>query len=736
MSRLTARRPSDRQRVPRPRWFLFGMMLAAFGAVLLADGLVHANVGNDAEGAVNRTTALASPEIRGGGSVIDVTAEGIVRSQEFPDRTVALTFDDGPDPTWTPQVLEVLRKHEVPGTFFVLGSHATENPELLREMRQSGFEIGIHTFSHPDLTHVSTDQREQEMSRSQLALAGAIGEVSYLVRPPYSSGASSLDQDQADVLRELAGLGYVTALSDIDSRDWEKAGTDAIVEASTPRDGQGGSILLHDAGGDRTQTVEALDELIPHLKEQGYRFTTVTEAVGLPPANQPAPAETARSGGALLASVGIAMTVVSVLQWALLVVGVLVLARLLIMVLVAGRHRRLRRDPNFSWGPPVTEPVSVIVPAYNERETITATVSSLAKSDHPIEVIVVDDGSTDGTGDLVEAMGLPQVRLIRQENAGKPAALNAGLAAARYEIVVMLDGDTIFEPETVRTLVQPFADPEIGAVAGNAKVANRRGLVARWQHIEYVHGFNIDRRVFDLWRCMPTVPGAIGAFRRRAVLAIGGVSDDTLAEDTDLTMALWRGGWRVVFEERARAWTEAPSTLPQLWRQRYRWSYGTMQSMWKHRKAVFESGAAGKFGRRGLAQMTLFQVVLPMLAPLIDVFAIYGLLFLDPLATMAAWSSVLVIQLIAAIYAFRLEREKLGVLWLLPLQQIVYRQLMYAVLVQSAASAFAGVRLRWQKLRRSGDFGAAPEALRQPAVRQPALHQAAADGEVRQPALH
>ena len=240
------------------------------------------------------------------------------------------------------------------------------------------------------------------------------------------------------------------------------------------------------------------------------------------------------------------------------------------------------------------------------------------------------------------------MRLIRQANAGKPAALNNGIRHARHELIVMIDGDTVFEPSTVRHLVQPFARPEVGAVSGNAKVANRSKLIGRWQHIEYVIGFNIDRRVIDLLRCMTTIPGAVGAFRRSALLQVGGVSDDTLAEDTDLTMAICAAGWRVVYEENARAWTEAPATFRQLWRQRYRWSYGTMQSMWKHRRAIFASGAAGRMGRVGLANLALFQVLLPCLAPLIDVFLIYGLLVLDPVTTLMLWAAVLVLQMLVA----------------------------------------------------------------------------------------
>jgi cellulose synthase/poly-beta-1,6-N-acetylglucosamine synthase-like glycosyltransferase len=276
----------------------------------------------------------------------------------------------------------------------------------------------------------------------------------------------------------------------------------------------------------------------------------------------------------------------------------------------------------------------------------------------------------------------------------------------------MIDGDTVFEPATVGRLVQPFADPSVGAVAGNAKVAAptrmgfRAGLVSRWQHIEYVMGFNVDRRVYDVLRCMPTIPGAVGAFRRSVLLEVGGVSHDTLAEDTDLTMAICRTGWRVVYEDSARAWTEAPGTLPQLWRQRYRWSYGTMQAMWKHRRAVLDRGPSGRFGRLGLAHLAVFQILLPLLAPLVDIFLVYGLVFLDPVTTLLLWAAVLAVQVVAAVVAFRLEREPLRVLWLLPLQQVVYRQLMYAVLIRSTVTALGGIRLGWQKLRRVGGLDA------------------------------
>jgi cellulose synthase/poly-beta-1,6-N-acetylglucosamine synthase-like glycosyltransferase len=343
------------------------------------------------------------------------------------------------------------------------------------------------------------------------------------------------------------------------------------------------------------------------------------------------------------------------------------------------------------------------VPAYNEAANIAATVRSLVASDYPqVRVIVVDDGSTDNTAGIVARLRLPGVWVIRQENGGKPAALNNGIRRTATDFVILVDGDTVFEPDAVGRLLQPFVELDIGAVSGNTKVANRNGLLGRWQHLEYVMGFNLDRRMFEVGECMPTVPGAIGAFRREALVDVGGVPSDTLAEDTDLTMAILRAGWRVVYEESAIAWTEAPSSLRQLWRQRYRWCYGTMQAMWKHRRAVVESGPSGRLGRRGLAYLLLFQVLLPLAAPAVDVYAVYGLFFLPLSKVAAVWFGFVALQAVTAGYALRLDRERWTALWALPIQQIVYRQLMYLVVVQSTVTALTGIRLRWQTVARTG----------------------------------
>ncbi|MFI7605986.1 glycosyltransferase [Micromonospora sp. NPDC049366] len=711
--RPAAPRRRHRVRFPlRTSWVVYGMLVTVVLSVLLVEAYANAEFAPDhVRETGDQRTVPAS--ITSGGPVIDTT-DGRARSYRMPPRTIALTFDDGPDPVWTPRILDVLRRHRAQATFFVVGSQVARHPDLTGRIAAEGHELGVHTFSHPDATLLPGWQRRLEYAQTQMAVMNAAGVRTTLLRFPYSSRADAVDDDAWKAIQQAGRLGYLTAVNDTDSQDWARPGVDAIVRNMTPPAGQGAVVLLHDAGGDRAQTVAALERFIPAMRARGYDFITVGDGVNrtrdeddddgtaMVPANQPV-AESARwRAGSVVMAVQIADLFIAALRVLFVVVGLLMLARTALLLVLAPRLAWRRRRGY--WGPPVTEPVSIIVPAYNEQAGIAASVRSLANGDHRgIEVIVVDDGSTDGTADRVEALGLRNVRVIRKPNGGKPSALNTGVAYASHEIIVMVDGDTVFERDSVRRLVQPFADPSVGAVAGNVKVANRRGPLGWWQHIEYVIGFNLDRRLYETLGCMPTVPGAIGAFRRRVLLAAGGMSNDTLAEDTDITMAVLRAGWRVVYEKRARAWTEAPATLTQLWRQRYRWSYGTMQAMWKHRRAVFDGGPSGRFGRFGLPLLALFGVVLPLLGPVLDLMALYGLFFLGTTETAVAWLLMLAVQWVVALVAFRLDRERLLPLLALPLQQFAYRQLMYLVLLRSTVTALTGTRLRWRKLKRAGD---------------------------------
>lgn len=693
-----------RRRLPM-RYLLPSLFLVALLAMLMLRGYVHSEILADHRVRPPADNKTVPASVLKGGPVIDARAAGAPKTLGVPDRKLVLTFDDGPDPEWTPKVLDKLKEYDARGVFFVTGTMASRHPDLVERMVREGHEIGLHTFNHPDLSYQSKKRIDWELSQNQLALAGAAGIHTSLFRPPYSSFASAMDDDSWPVTEYIGSRGYLTVVNDTDSEDWKRPGVDAIIERATPKGTAGSIVLMHDSGGDRSQTVAALDRFLPDMQERGYEFTNLTDALGGPSAHTEVDGAELWKGRAFVGAVTVSEHTTDALIVGLAVVGVLVMGRFGLMLVLSFAHARRVRRPGFGWGPPVTRPVSVLVPAYNEKECIENTVRSLMASDHPVEVIVVDDGSTDGTADIVAGLGLPNVRVVRQHNAGKPAALNNGIRHARHDIVVMMDGDTVFEPSTVRELVQPFGDTRVGAVAGNAKVGNRDSLIGAWQHIEYVMGFNLDRRMYDVLGCMPTIPGAVGAFRRSALDRVGGMSEDTLAEDTDITMALHRDGWRVVYAENARAWTEAPETVQQLWSQRYRWSYGTMQAIWKHRRALVERGPSGRFGRVGLPFVSLFMVLAPLLAPLIDVFLLYGLVFGPTGKTVTAWFGVLAVQGVCAAYAFRLDKERMTHLISLPLQQVLYRQLMYVVLLQSWITALTGGRLRWQKLRRTGVVG-------------------------------
>ncbi|MGW6705568.1 bifunctional polysaccharide deacetylase/glycosyltransferase family 2 protein [Streptomyces sp. NPDC054956] len=694
---------------PPLRFFLPVTLLVCLLGLMVLRGMATNEVFRDTRTTESQDATTVPEGVLEGGPIVDARDEhnDDPVSYSVPDRTIVLSFDDGPDPEWTPKLLDTLKARGVHASFFITGAMAAHHPDLVRRMVAEGHEIGLHTFTHPDLSLQTQGRLTFELGQTQLALAGVTGMHSTLFRPPYSSKASAVDDWTWPVVKEVGARGYLTTFIDTDTEDWKRPGVDAIVENALPKEpGKGAVVLMHDAGGDRSQTVEAVGRLIDVLEKKNYRFATFGEALGSSDTMVPVTGFQLWTGKAYIWATQFSIVLLPWLIGLLAVVGMLVLARFALMLVLATVHVRRTRRPGFTWGPPVTETVTVLVPAYNESECIANTLHSLAASEHPIEVIVVDDGSSDDTSQIVQDLALPGVRLIRQPNSGKPQALNTGLAHASHDLIVMMDGDTVFEPSTVRELIQPFADPTVGAVAGNAKVGNRDTVIGAWQHIEYVMGFNLDRRMYDVLNIMPTIPGAVGGFRRSALERVGGMSDDTLAEDTDVTMALLRDGWRVVYAEKARAWTEAPASMDQLWSQRYRWSYGTMQAMWKHRHALLERGPAGRFGRIGLPVVTLFGVLTPLLAPVIDLFLLYGVLFVDAPRTLMGWAAVLGVQGLCAWYAFRLDREKIWHLITLPIQQVVYRQLMYMVLLQSSITALTGGRLRWQKLRRTGEVQA------------------------------
>ncbi len=635
-------------------------------------------------------------------------------------RRVALTFDDGPDAVWTPQILDALRREHAPATFFVIGLNADLNRRIVRRILDEGHEIGNHTFTHPDISAISWQQLRLEINATERLFEATAGRRSLLFRPPYAEDIEPETPDQVAPLLFTSNRGYYTIGIGIDPGDWKNPGVDRIVGATLQQAqaGKGRIVLLHDSGGNRQETVDALPGIIRSLRQNGFELVTVSSLMGLT-RDAVMPPVPSGSGFSLIASDAAFMalgSVSAVLRTLFLLGIVLGIARLAAIGLLA-IAQKVRSRARAAAADHPADAIAVVVPAYNEARVIVRTVRSLLGSNGPpFEIVVVDDGSSDDTLDAVTRAfaGEARVRAFRTPNGGKSAALNFGMRHTTAPIVVALDADTVFSPDTVRLLAAAFSNPRVGAVAGNAKVGNRLNLLTRWQALEYITSQNLDRRAFDLLGCITVVPGAVGAWRRELVLAAGGFSTDTLAEDADLTMAILRQGYDVVYEARALAYTEAPDTVRGLLKQRFRWVFGTLQAAWKQRDALLRP-RFGALGMVALPNLLVFQLLFPLVGPVMDLqMVLAGVAALvqqhqhpaeysaEALTrTLFFYSLFVAVDLGAALLAFFLEKkeDKRLLVWL-PLQRIAYRQLMYYVVVKSITTAVRGTTVGWGKLER------------------------------------
>lgn len=650
----------------------------------------------------------------------------VIRRTGYRPRTVALSFDDGPDASWTPPILDILQRAHVPATFFVVGENALMHPALLRRIIAQGSEIGNHSYTHPNMAQVSERGVSLELNSTQRLVEAYTGRAMRLFRAPYFGDAEPTTADEIGPALQAQKAGYLNVGLHADPSDWRRPGVGAIVdrtvravEGSNP-DRSAQIVLLHDGGGDRAQTVTALPRIIKALEARGYRFVTVSQLAGLSPA-QVMP----RVAGADLAAVRVDVAIfvavagiVLALKWLFFAVILLGIGRAVMLAALAlgSRMRSNHVDP------PAIEPstfVSVIIPAFNEAKVIEQSVRRVLASEQvELEVIVVDDGSTDGTSAIVaEAFaGDPRVRLLTLANGGKAAALNRALTMATAPIVVALDADTQFEPLTIARLARWFDDPELGAVAGNAMVGNRVNLVTRWQAVEYVTAQNLERRALARFDAITVVPGAVGAWRRAALDAVGGYPVDTLAEDQDLTIAVQRAGWRVAYDTEAVAWTEAPESFRALSKQRFRWAYGTLQCLWKHR-GIWREGQPAGLAWVGLPQAWMFQIGFALISPIIDLALLLSAIDTavrihqhgwaqtqsDVLRMAVYWLAFTAIDILCGWVAYRLEpRERRYPALLLVAQRFVYRQIMYSVVIRAVWNAILGPWVGWGKLERSG----------------------------------
>jgi len=632
-----------------------------------------------------------------------------VKFAEFPtlyhqgaggEHQVAITFDDGPDPRWTPKVLDILKAANVKATFFVVGVNAERYPALVRRIVNEGHEIGNHTYYHPNLALCWPEHIRLELNATQLLLETITGRATTLFRPPYAADTGPTGLSELAPLKIAEDLNYLVVLENIDPQDWAKPGADIILRRIKQQRHDGNVILLHDAGGDRSQTVEALPHILDWLHTRGDSIVPLSTLLGTTrDAVMPLVQGNGQSLARIVSSTGFRVYhSIEEFLWAFMIVATaLVVVRTLTVIWLASRFRRLPRTD-------FAEPISVVVAAYNEEKLIAESLRTLLATDYrgEVEVVIIDDGSTDQTAAEIEriAENESRIRLFRQENRGKARALQRGLAAAHNGVVVFIDADTQCQRDTLPRLLEPFADERIGAVSGHAKVGNLRTFIARCQALEYTCGFNLDRRAYNRWNCITVVPGAISAIRKDAIDEAGGLSLQTLAEDTDLTLSLHRRRQRIVYVPEAIAWTEAPETVATLAQQRSRWAYGTLQCLWKHRDMVFNWNyrALGWFS---LPSIWFFQIILIAITPAVDLFLLASLPF-------GAWNAVLpfvitflAMDVLLATLACILEREPILRAWRILPMRLIYRPMLSYCIWKAILRAVKGAWVSWGKLERT-----------------------------------
>ena len=468
--------------------------------------------------------------------------------------------------------------------------------------------------------------------------------------------------------------------------------------------------------------------IIEGIRARGYEIAPVYELLGKTRADVMSPLPTSQRWAARLDRLSFWLFDAAVMSitWIFFVGDLLMTGRLLFIGAAAVYDRVQEKI----FGKPAEvasykPKVAVLIPAYNEEKVIERTVRGALNSNYPnLRVIVIDDGSKDRTREVARRTfaaeaAAGRVLFLTKPNAGKAAALNYGIEHIQdAELFVGIDADTIIASDAIARLVPHFVNPKVGAIAGNAKVGNRVNLWTRWQALEYITSQNFERRALDVLGAVSVVPGAIGAWRVSAVREAGGYQLDTVAEDADLTMALLRRGYRVEYEDMALAYTEAPTNASGLMRQRFRWSFGILQAVYKHSGAIARKGALGFVA---LPNIVIFQILLPLVSPLIDIMFAFGALWYlvqkhfhpdstDPASfhkLVAFFFAFLVIDFLASALAFALERRRpddkedawlLSQVWL---QRFAYRQLFSVVLFKTLKRALEGRRFAWDKLERT-----------------------------------
>ena len=634
----------------------------------------------------------------------------VIKKYGKKSKKVVLSFDDGPDEKYTGRILDILGKEHVPAVFFMIGENAANNIPLVKRVYNEGYEIGNHTFTHPNIAEISLKRAQWELNGTRLLLESITGHSTVLFRAPYNADSEPETMQELEPVAFAKENKYLTVGESIDPNDWEKGITaDSIFDRVVRQQDLGSIILLHDAGGDREQTIIALPRIIKYFKDKGYTFTTVADLLNETRA-QLMPAIPVKTNSYYFIQFSYYMAEFGYYGWHSLLylfVTCIILSIGRILLLAFFAVKEYRKEKKESLSAIVGYPnVSIIVPAYNEEVNAVRSVKNLLKSDYPnFDIIFVDDGSKDSTYEKVSGAfaGNAKVKVLTKPNGGKASALNYGISQTAAEYVLCIDADTNLLPNALELLMRHFKDSNVGAVAGNVKVGNEVNLLTRWQNIEYITSQNFDRNAFASVNAITVVPGAIGVFRKKAIEDAGGFTSDTYAEDCDLTMRMLRAGYLIKNENKAIAMTEAPESMSQFLKQRFRWSFGVMQSFWKNRDALFNSDY-GTLGWIALPNILVFQILIPLIAPMADLFMLIGIFTGNGAMILGYYGLFMLIDLSVGVLAFAFEKENLWkLIWLIP-QRIVYRWLMLYILYKAIRRAIKGQLQNWGVLKRTGNM--------------------------------
>lgn len=633
-----------------------------------------------------------------------------------PQKELVLTFDDGPDETYTPQVLDILSKYHVPAAFFLVGLNAEKNLPLVKRIYREGHEIGNHTFTHENVARVSPERALLEMKLTRLLIECITGHSTILFRAPYNADSEPTTSEEIIPVALARQQNYLDIGENIDPEDWQPGiKADEIVKRVMAgiKQQRGNIILLHDAGGDtREETVKALKVLIPTLQKQGYHFTNLTNILHKSRSELMPEVPKTRSYYIMQLNLVLATIIYGISHFLVALFTIFIVLGLIRLLLMAYWAFKERKKEKILGEFPVLESypkVSIIVPAYNEEVNIVSSLQNLLKQTYPnFNIIMVDDGSKDSTYEkALEAFpDHPKLKIFTKGNGGKATALNFGISQTDAEYVVCIDADTKLQQNAVKYLIARFlnSDPEekIAAVAGNVKVGNRVNWLTRWQAIEYTTSQNFDRLAYAHINAITVIPGAIGAFKKSVIIEAGGYSSDTLAEDCDITVKILKAGYTVANENRAIAVTEAPETTKQFLKQRFRWTYGIMQMFWKQRQTFLNPKYKG-LGLWAMPNILLFQYIIPFFSPLADVIMFFGILSGNGDKIFTYYLIFLLVDASLALVAFIMQREKLiNLLYIIP-QRFGYRWLMYIVLFKSLRKALKGEMQSWGFLKRTGN---------------------------------